>query len=145
MAVFLGLGLFPMNVFAQVPDTSTTSVTDPVKIPNISPKTYAQNIDTIINAAPQVLFWVLILFLAIAIGVVVIKALNPLSDDSEEKFGEGRKWFQRTGTLFIFPIVLIVVVVIVYTLLGFGNPFAYISGDTKPSPVTKICTDLGGC
>lgn len=131
------------TIFALVLATfAVNPVYAQVSIPDIEPAAYANNIDILINAAPQILFWVLIVFLAIAIGVVVIKALNPLSDDSEEKFSEGRKWFQRTGTLFVFPIVLIIVIIIVWSLLGFGNPFERL-GDAQPGD--KICEIFGGC
>lgn len=137
------IGSVIIGVIALLGTTSTFfSTSAAVSIPDVEAKSYASNIDTIINAAPQILFWVLIVFLAIAIGIVVIKALNPLSDDSEEKFSEGRKWFQRTGTLFLFPIILIIVIIIIWSLLGFGNPFTKIEDQ---SPATQICNIFGGC
>lgn len=80
-------------------------------------------ISDIVNALPTLIFVVAFILVFGFMFIILVKSLNPFTEDQEGKFKEGKSWFTRAGILILAPILVLVVVIVVYGLFGIDNPF----------------------
>lgn len=114
----LGLFAFVNNVMAQ---TNTIFPIESDK--DIQPGAASSWVEGVVNALPTIIFVVAFILVFGFMFIILVKSLNPFTEDQEGKFKEGKSWFTRAGILILAPIIVFVVVIVVYSVLGFQNPF----------------------
>lgn len=114
----LGLLAFVNRAIAQ---TNTIFPIEPDK--DIQPGAASSWVEGVVNALPKIIFVVAFILVFGFMFIILVKSLNPFTEDQEGKFKEGKSWFTRAGILILAPIIVFVVVIVVYSVLGFQNPF----------------------
>jgi flagellar biosynthesis protein FlhB len=111
----LGLLAFTNRTMASIFPLESTKTIEEGQV-----ATYAEGA---INALPTIIFVIAFILVFGFMFIILVKSLNPFTEDQEGKFKEGKSWFTRAGILILAPIIVFVVVIVVYSIMGFQNPF----------------------
>ena len=106
--------------------TGVIGITAPISaqslVPNnvllTDPDVAAVGISAFASALPLTIFFIVAVSLTVFVVIVLIKALNPMADDQEDKYKEGRKWFRNAGIIIAAPVILFAVIVIFQSVLN---------------------------
>lgn len=122
--ILTAVAMAPLGLLAFVNRTMAAAdfpweLTDPPESGDV-----ATWVSDVINALPTLIFVVAFILVFGFMFIILVKSLNPFTEDQEGKFKEGKSWFTRAGILILAPVLVLVVVVVVYTVMGIDDPFA---------------------